>query len=114
VKSFCGFRQKVFANVRSIYPGRILRAVAVSAPAKFLKRVNVSGRDRAGVRRNDVARHAKRRCPLQPGSLIAGVQKATVTARQRGATGTVAASRLLRQWMETLRAETALLTLCAA
>ncbi len=37
---------------------------------------------RAGARRNVGARHAKRRCALQPGSLTAGVRKAQETARQ--------------------------------
>lgn len=37
---------------------------------------------RAGARRNVGARHAKRRCALQPGSLTAGVRKAPETARQ--------------------------------
>ncbi|MDJ7162346.1 hypothetical protein [Salmonella sp. SAL04157] len=37
---------------------------------------------RAGTRRNVGARHAKRRCALQPGSLTVGVQKAQATARQ--------------------------------
>ncbi|EHP3225721.1 hypothetical protein LRK38_003486 [Salmonella enterica] len=48
---------------------------------------------RAGARRNVGARHAKRRCALQPGSLTAGVRKAQETARKKGGvTGTVAAS----------------------
>ncbi|EGP6250329.1 hypothetical protein JMI56_005018, partial [Salmonella enterica] len=37
---------------------------------------------RAGTRRNVGARHAKRRCALQPGSLTAGMRKAQETARQ--------------------------------
>ena len=37
---------------------------------------------RAGTRRNVGARHAKRRCALQPDSLTVGVRKAQATARQ--------------------------------
>ncbi|EEO8548677.1 hypothetical protein V5Y59_004575 [Salmonella enterica] len=37
---------------------------------------------RAGARRNVGARHAKRRCALQPDSLTVGVRKAQATARQ--------------------------------
>jgi len=44
---------------------------------------------------------AKRRCALQPGSFIAGVQRAPVTARQSGAAGTAAASVGVASGMET-------------
>ncbi|MBZ7695610.1 hypothetical protein FML24_20155 [Klebsiella oxytoca] len=76
---------------------------------------------RAGTRRNVGARHAKRRCALQPGSFTAGVRKAQATARQGRRDRTVAASLplTLRQWdgnplPRRGRAETAQLARCKA
>ncbi|EHP1945926.1 hypothetical protein L7B86_002508 [Salmonella enterica] len=50
---------------------------------------------RAGTRRNVGARHAKRRCALQPGVSLPGCEKRRPRRARGGVTGTVAASLLL-------------------
>ncbi|EQA9565181.1 hypothetical protein ACX935_005324 [Klebsiella oxytoca] len=85
VKSFCGFRQKVFMAVRQqCMDGKA--GCACLSPGEWTQRgERAPGKERAGTRRNDETRGRETALRLTARRPFAGVQKAQVTARKRAA-----------------------------
>ncbi|MGQ4611074.1 hypothetical protein ACUIG8_27640, partial [Raoultella ornithinolytica] len=93
VKSFCGFRQKVFMAVRQQCMDGKTGCACLSPGERTQRGETAPGKERAGTRRNVGEAAAKTALPLTARRQFAGVRKAQVTARKRGgASGTDAAS----------------------
>jgi len=93
VKSFCGFRQKVFMAVRQQCMDGKTGCACLSPGERTQRGETAPGKERAGTRRNDETRGRETALRLTARRPFAGVRKAQVTARKRGgASGTDAAS----------------------
>ncbi len=96
-KSFCLLLGKKFCGMY-ISPLDWRRRLWLSVPPATGTHTGVWHRtqQRAGTRRNDEERFAKRRCPLHPGGLLPGCRERRSRRDRGGATGTVAASQGVR------------------